>query len=371
MMRTQLRRFSLAAAAALLLTVGAACSSNESPTVANGSGDAPNGIVTQPPRPASNNNAPTLSAADLVRAVEPAVVRIQAGTSVGSGFIISTDGHIITNSHVITSAGTRVASTIDVTLSDGAVHRAAVVGNDPRADLAVLKIDVSNLVALPLANLADVIVGEDVIAIGYALDLSGGEGPAFTVTRGIVSAKNRGITETAFSILGAVQTDAAINRGNSGGPLLNLKGEVIGVNTALAPDASTGGIAAGIGFAVGSDTVRAVYEEIRETGRVERGLFGIAGFEALRPAQARELGIPNGTGGVYLGPGATVSPGGPAASAGIRTGDVISKIGDFNIRSEADLAVAMIRQQPGETVTVELYRSGQKITVEVTLGSNA
>src|SRR5690606_7872497 len=160
----------------------------------------------------------------------------------------------------------------------------------------------------------------------YALDLEGGEGPSFSVTRGIVSQKNRGIQETS-PILGSVQTDAAINRGNSGGPLLNLYGEVVGVNTALQPDASSPtGIAQGIGYAVGADTVRAVYEELKAEGRVSRGLLGVRGFEALRPARARELGVPEDKGGVYLprpeemlvANATSVEPGGPADQAGIR-----------------------------------------------------
>jgi S1-C subfamily serine protease len=201
------------------------------------------------------------------------------------------------------------------------------------------------LTALPLANLDDVAIGQD---------------------------------SEASAILGAVQTDAAINHGNSGGPLINLFGEVVGVNTALQPDTATGGIAQGIGYAVGADTVRAVYEEIRETGRVDRGLLGISGFEALRPADVGELGLPEGTRGILLsaqpistptGPVESVDPSGPAGRAGIQPGDVLVRVGEVGIDNEGDLAVAMIQTSPGETLEVELYRDGEEMSVDVTLGT--
>lgn len=309
------------------------------------------------------------SLADLIERVAPAVVRIEAqagfGGGVGSGFIVDSEGYIITNNHVI-AVGTGVARRIVVTLSDGATYEARVVGRDPRSDLAVLKVDARGLPALPLAKLDDVRVGDAVIALGYPLDLERGEGAGFTVTHGIVSQKNRAIQE--LGILGAVQTDAPINHGNSGGPLVSMKGEVVGVNTSLAADQATGGVAQGIGFAVGSDTVRAVYEEIRAKGEVRRALLGIQQFEALRPARAQELGIPTDTEGVYLDIDGVV-PGGPADQAGIGGGDVIVRIGEFRVRNESELAVAMIRYDPGDTVEVELYRGSQRMTVRVTLGS--
>jgi S1-C subfamily serine protease len=230
---------------------------------------------------------------ELVKFAEPSVVRIETDNGVGSGFVIDAGGYIMTNNHVVQGA-----RSINVTLSDGSENDAQVVGTDPKGDLALLKIDASGLQALKLADLNQVQIGQDVVAIGYALDLSMGEGPSFSVTRGIVSQKNRAISESS-GILGAVQTDAAINHGNSGGPLLDLYGEVVGINTALQPDQETGGVAQGIGYAVGSDTVKAVYEQLRANGRVNRGLLGVRGFTSLRPAEAKALGLPD-TQGVYL-----------------------------------------------------------------------
>lgn len=312
----------------------------------------------------------TMSVADLVRVAEPSIVRVQTNTGVGTGFVVSADGDIVTNFHVIESSAGRVSTNIRVTMSDGEVLAASVIGTDARGDLALLKIDKTGLKALPIGDLDEVVVGQDVVAIGYALDLKRGEGPSYSVTRGIVSAKNRGIEESS-TILGAIQTDAAINHGNSGGPLLNMEGEVIGVNTAIAPDptSTSGATAPGIGFAIGADTVKAVYQELKESGQIQRGLLGIADFTALRPAQARSLGIPETQGGVYLQSQASVAAGGPAAAGGLRTGDVVTKIGEFAIRNESDLSVAMIRHQPGDTVTVEFYRDGKKQTTSVTLGT--
>jgi S1-C subfamily serine protease len=303
-----------------------------------------------------------------VKLAEPAIVRIETNSGVGTGFVVDSDGYILTNNHVVEGANGRTASTIRVTLSDGSVVAATVVGTDPRSDLAVLKIERSGMKALPFADLETVLIGQDVVAIGYALDLEHGEGPSFTVTRGIVSQKNRVINEGAASqIYGAVQTDAAINHGNSGGPLLNMFGEVVGINTALAPDGS-GGTASGIGFAVGSDVAKAVYEEIRSEGRVNRGFLGIGNFEALRPAKASELNIPGGQGGLLVG---DVTTGSPVGAAGLQSGDVITRLGNTEVASETDLTVSLIKNSAGETVTLEFFRDGKKSSIEVTLGSPA
>ncbi len=320
------------------------------------------------PAATATRAANELGVTEIVKRAEPAVVRIETGGGVGTGFIVTSDGYIVTNNHVVEGSSGIAARTVNVTLSDGDRVAGQVIGTDPRSDLALVKIDGGPYSPLPLGKLDEVEIGESVVAIGYALDLAQGEGPSFTVTTGIVSQKNRAISESA-PILGAIQTDAAINHGNSGGPLLNMLGEVIGVNTALAPDPTTGGVAQGIGFAVGVDTVSAVWEQLRDTGRVQRGYLGITGFTALRPATARNLGIPEDTGGIYLAGADSVVAGGPVAAAGIRSGDVITKIGGAMIGTEADLAVAMIRNGPNTTVEVEVFRGSERMTFNVTLGT--
>lgn len=360
---------------ALTMLGAAACSdadpfgdNNDATTTANTS--VPASLTTEPTRGSereSRNDGDELSTAELVEMVEPSIVRISTGTGIGSGFVVGEDGYIMTNNHVIEGAfGGFGGGRITVTMSDGAQYPAEIVGTDPRADLALLKIEADDLPALEFADLDDVVIGQDVVAMGFALDLDGGEGGSFSVTRGIVSQKNRSIHENSpASILGAIQTDAAINHGNSGGPLLNLYGEVVGINTAIAPDPQTGAQAPGIGFAVGSDTAEAVYEKLRENGQVNRGLLGISQFAAVRPAVARDLGIPEDEGGVLVN---NVAVDGPVAAAGMRTGNVIVRIGDHDVKNEADLAVALIRHSAGETVDVEVYRDGEKLTLSVTLG---
>jgi S1-C subfamily serine protease len=368
-------RPAIAAILALTLFAGAACSSSppaaSSPT--DSAGGSPNSAAANPTTASTQpvNKSNELTTAALVKLAEPSVVRIETNSGIGTGFVVDADGYILTNNHVVQGANGRPATTINVTMSDGGEFTAKVIGTDPRSDLALIKIEASGLKALKLANLDDIEVGQDVVAIGYALDLQGGEGASYSVTRGIVSQKNRAIAENA-AILGSIQTDAAINHGNSGGPLLTLYGEVVGINTSLAEDDnSASGVASGIGFAVGSDVAKAVFEQLKAAGKVNRGFLGVSGFEALRPAQAKQLGLPDGTQGVVLAAANAVAGGGPAAAAGLKSGDVITKIGQFALRNEADLAVAMIKQAPGTKVTVEFYRDGNKQTVDVTLGTPA
>ncbi len=379
-------RVAAAGLAGLVLISAAACSSNTTtaPAASGGkaSASAQQQASTQPVQQTRVQTGKELSAAEVVQLAEPSIVKVSTttlqGIGVGTGFVVDPAGYIITNNHVIAGASARNGNGtgITVTTSDGAQFDAKVVGTDPRSDLALLKIDATNLKALTLGNLENVVVGQDVLAIGYALDLQGSD----TVTRGIVSAKDRSIDENQ-PVLGAIQTDAAINHGNSGGPLLDFTGTVIGVNTAIAPDATTGGIAPGIGFAVGANTVKAVYEQLRATGKVDRGYLGIRNFQALRPAKAKELGIPENVQGVYLPPAqqvttnrgtqtiSSVAAGDPADKAGIKPGDVLTKIGNTPVADESELAVALITHHAGEKVTIELYRGGKKMTVEATLGT--
>lgn len=388
-MVTPMRSFA-AGLAALAVVAGAACSSNNGAPF-TGSNASNSGATQQAPttraqatapaQPVSTQTGGQLTVPQVAQRAEPSIVRVETiiggGTGVGTGFVVDSGGYIITNNHVVDGAqGRNGSSGITVTTSDGSQYPAKVVGTDPRSDLALLQINASNLPALPVGSLENVVVGEDVVAIGYALDLAGSD----TVTRGIVSAKNRSIDENQ-PVLGAIQTDAAINHGNSGGPLLDLTGTVIGVNTAIAPDSTTGGVAPGIAFAVGADTVKAVFQQLKSTGKVSRGYLGIRNFQALRPAEAKQLGLPDGTQGVYLPPDqqttrsrgtqsiSSVVPGDPADKAGIKSGDVITKIADTPVSDESELAVALIQHHAGEKVTIELYRGGKKMTVDVTLGT--
>ena len=363
----------LSGIAASVLLLSAACSGRSQDPAATAAPDestipsTSSPTATNPPASTSTQATVAFSTEELVEYASPSVVRVSLPNSVGSGVIIDGDGYIMTNNHVVESA----PFSVEVTLADGSVYPAEVLGRDPQADLALLRINAGrDLPALELAELDGVNVGQDVIAIGFALDLASGSGPP-SVTRGIVSALNRAIPSSG--ILGAVQTDAAINHGNSGGPLIDYQGRVVGINTSLAPDGTTGGLAQNIGFAVGSDTILVVYEEILELGFVDRALLGISsagnGFAAIRPAQALALGLSADTRGVYTGSGG-VSAGGPAAAAGMRNNDLIIRIGDYAIEDESDLAVAMVVYDPGDTVEVEVYREGSRLTLNVTLGAS-
>lgn len=372
-MNSVLKRRLLAATALTgVLALGSACSSIESPQQDGNDGRADPTVATFEPTTAPDTQPATTAAPTgnefatteaLAEYAGNAVVRVAIPTGVGSGFIIDSDGYIITNYHVVENG----LNNVTVTLADGARLSAQVVGVDPRADLAVLKINASGkLQALELADLDEVGVGQDVVAIGYALDLTGGSGPP-SVTRGIVSAKNRPIRTSG--ILGAVQTDTAINHGNSGGPLVNYDGKVVGVNTSLAPDqASATGIAQNIGFAVGADTIGAVYDEILEKGEVLRAFLGIGNFAAIRPAEAESLGLDRSQNGILVN---DVSAGGPASLGGMETGDVIVRVGDIDVQDESDLAVSMVVYDPNETVDVTVFRDGAETTFTVTLGAAA
>lgn len=314
---------------------------------------------------------PATNATDLVRTVRESVVRIRAGgqartgafgssqtpQGTGTGFVVD-GGLIVTNNHVVTLGTEQVAARLEVDLPDGRTLEATLVGRDRETDLAVLKVNANDLKMLRFADPASVIVGQEVFAIGYALDL----GSTPTVTKGVVSALDRTIDEqNGVSIGGAIQTDAAINPGNSGGPLINLRGEVVGVNTAGL--ASSGGTPVqGIFFAVSAQVAEPVVTAIKEKGRVERGFLGISASQINRQlAAARNLGVNEGVGVE------AVTNGSPADRAGIRVGDVITKIGDVVVKNRGDLFNALTRYRSGTSVKVEIVRNGAKSTVDVTL----
>lgn len=285
----------------------------------------------------------------------------------GSGFVIDTDGHILTNYHVIQGA-----QTIEVTLGDRSRFKAKLIGVDTRNDLALVKIDPAGrkLTTLPLGDSRNLLVGQRVLAIGNPFGFQS------TLTTGVVSSLGRTVQtgENTF-IDEAIQTDAAINRGNSGGPLLNSHGEVIGINSAIyAPTGTT----AGIGFAIPVNTARRVAEDLIKTGRVRRATLGIEG-RGLWPGLAEALHL-NVQQGILV---ERVTPGGPAAQAGIRGGthsmvaglqelrtggDVLVAWDDKPLATQTDLTLLLNRAWPGDSVNLALIRDGKKITVPVKLG---
>jgi S1-C subfamily serine protease len=287
---------------------------------------------------------------------------------VGSGFVLDTDGHIVTNYHVVEGA-----ETLKVTFADGTERQATVVGTDPSTDLAVIEVDAPSSALKPLAlgDSSSVEVGELVIAIGSPYGLEG------TATAGIVSALDRQITApNGYTISGAIQTDAAINQGSSGGPLLDARGKVIGVSAQI--ESESGGNV-GLGFAIPSSTVRAVVSQLVSGDEVEHAYLGVE--IATVPAEVAEaLGAPAQT-AVEI---TRVVSGSPAARAGLRAatetetvdgqsypsgGDLVTAVDGERVESSAELQAAISAGEPGDEVKLTIYRDGSRQTVTVTLGS--
>ncbi len=319
--------------------------------------------------------APTGTAAAVYRRASPSVVQITAvstgsgsssgpggdgsspfggggesgaGEATGTGFVIDSKGLIVTNEHVIDGAGK-----LTVTLQDGTDISATLVGKDATTDLALLKIDPGShtLPALTLSDDTGLTIGQDVYAIGSPYALQG------TLTTGVISQLHRQITSpNGFSISDAIQTDAELNPGNSGGPLLNSQGEVIGVNAQVyggsqsASGQATGGT--GLGFAIPSSTVKRIVGQLGEGGTVKHAYLGV--------------GIADGTQGAKLG---SVLADGPAGKAGLKAGDVITQVGDAKVASGDDLAAAISDLAPGQKVTVKVTRAGASKTFDVTLAT--
>ncbi len=361
-------------AATLATSVGAQTAQNE-----------PGTIAAATPRP----NAP-MSFADLSARLQPAVVNIstkqsiqvnrnpafppgfeeffrrfggrlpdsgsnepvtQRGGSLGSGFIISDDGYIVTNNHVISPA--RNGATVDeitVIMSDRKEYTARLVGRDIASDLAVLKIDAKNLPFVRFGDSTRTRVGDWVVAIGNPFGLGG------TVTAGIVSALHRGI-QGGGAYDRYIQTDAAINTGNSGGPMFDLNGNVIGINTALI--SPTGGNV-GIGFAIPAEQAAPVINALRRGERPERGYIGVS-LQPLDESVAAALGIPKDRGELIRG----VTPGGAAERAGIQQGDVIVRVAGREVTPDESLAYLVSQQPVGTRVPMELIRNGRRMTVNV------
>ncbi len=284
----------------------------------------------------------------------------QQGT--GTGMVLDTSGHILTNNHVVTLESSTTSATVSVTLPNGKTVQANVVGTDPQTDLSVIQVgsgDRGGLKPISWENPQNIVIGEEVVAIGYALDLGG----APTVTTGVVSAIDRSIPETDATISGAVQTDASINPGNSGGPLIDLGGKVVGVNTAgLVGTPSQP--AQGINFAISSQTAQPVATALMSQGHVTRGYMGVAVTDdTAQLAQANNLSVDHGAG---IG---QVTSGSPAAQAGLQPGDVITKVGDVAINNTGDLTSALTKYGPGQKVPLNFYRGNNQQTTTITLGN--
>ncbi|MGC2210436.1 MAG: Do family serine endopeptidase [Candidatus Korobacteraceae bacterium] len=270
----------------------------------------------------------------------------------GSGVIISPDGYIVTNNHVVQGA-----VDIVVTTTDRRIFHAKLVGADPLTDLAVVKIDATNLPSVPLGDSTKLRPGETVLAFGNPL------GFRFTVTRGIVSALNRPNTVSADrrSPGRFIQTDAAINPGNSGGPLVNARGEVIGINTFLVSE--TGGFS-GMGFAIPSQIVQPTVESLIKYGKVSHGFIGI-GISDVTPDEAQFFHVNNASGAVIT----QVEPDSPGAKAGLKVGDIITKVNGKSVSDAGELQVEVGESKPGATLHLEALRDGKSVDLPVTLES--
>ncbi|MEW9556029.1 S1C family serine protease [Nonomuraea sp. NPDC050783] len=314
------------------------------------------------PSPVFRNTANELTVAQVAAKVQPSVVMIQGQSGEGSGVVLSEDGLILTNNHVVVGAG-QGGGQMTVKFSDGKTAKATVVGTDPATDLAVIRAEgVSGLTKATLGNSDLLKVGDDVLAIGSPLGLDG------SVTKGIVSALDRTLTvggeqrqvppgwgqeqapaDEPTTIGGAIQTDASINPGNSGGALVNAAGELVGINTAIASQAAGGGV----GFAIPVNTAKQVSDQLISSGKVTHAFLGVS--------------VTDATGDV---PGALIreiTAGSPAEKAGLRQGDLITKINDKTVDG-GDTVVGQVRGfKPGQAVKITYMRDGQPHDATVTL----
>jgi len=335
----------------------------------------PQAAATVAPAPSASSILPVPTAAatgnipldqetvSVVRDLLPTVVTVinyaanRQPQSSGSGFVVEAQqGYIVTNNHVVEDPRTADAgASFDVVFSDDKKVSATLVGRDPLTDIAVLQVQTQGLKAAVLANSDEVPIGSLAVAIGSPL----GEFQN-TVTVGVVSAKGRRIAESQQVVLeDLIQTDAAINPGNSGGPLIwAARHQVIGINTLVASNAT------GLGFAVSSNTVRQIVDELIKSGKVVRGFIGIQ-YQQLTTRQAAQLGLPTGTTGIVV---TQVVSGSPADQVGIRPNDIITKVNDQVLDAEHPLPSVMVKFRPGNQVKLTLIRDSKEQTVDVTLG---
>ncbi|KAA5837369.1 PDZ domain-containing protein [Saccharopolyspora hirsuta] len=306
-------------------------------------------------RPArSVSTAPQGSVQQVAERVLPSVVQLQLvtarGSGEGSGIVLSSDGYILTNNHVVDGGGSR--GQITAQFQDGRSAPVRVIGTDPKSDLAVVKADITGLTPAELGRSDDLPVGAPVVAIGSPFGLSG------TVTSGIVSAKDRpvragGESGSEDTVLNALQTDAAINPGNSGGPLVDMDGNVVGINSAIYSPGNGQGQAGsvGLGFAIPIDQARRIATELKDRGSATQTTLGVL------------IGVGNQPGALVR----NVVPGGPAEQAGIRTGDLITKVDTRPILDPDSLVAAVRSHAPGDRVTITISGSGGDRTVDATL----
>ena len=296
---------------------------------------------------AASNSDGLMSPHDVYGAAKDSVAYITTGSGTGSGFVVSADGYIVTNAHVIEGAN----GSIKAKVGDGKVLDAKLVGEDASTDLALLKVSASNLKPLTLADSSTVEVGDPAYAIGNPFGLDR------TLTVGVVSALQREIdSPNGFSIDDVIQTDAAINPGNSGGPLFNAAGQVIGVNSQIeSPNANSSGQAGnvGIGFAIPADTVKNVIAQLRDTGKVSHAYLGVQ-------AQAANDGS-----GAQI---AQLTSDGPAADAGLQAGDIVTALGGKPVEDASTLTSLVDEHKPGDSVEVKIKRDGSDKTLTVKLG---
>jgi S1-C subfamily serine protease len=299
----------------------------------------------------------------ILDVARPSVVTIQTGGAnsmfggAGTGVVISNDGLILTNAHVIEGAG----GEISVRFNDGTTASAQLVGASTGDDIALIQADRGGLTAASLGSSANLLVGDPVVAIGNALNLGGDP----SVTSGIVSAKDRTISDGTISLDNLIQTDAAINPGNSGGPLVNANGEVVGINTAIIAGAQN------IGFSIAIDSVEELIDELKAGGgdlTANTAVLGVTTVDVTSPDLTQEIkdqfGITAETGAVVR----SVDPDSGAGKAGLQEGDVIVDIGGQPVTSSTEATRIVRGQEPGDEVDITIERKGERRTVTVTLG---
>ena len=326
--------------------------------------DLPSSTVKGTPESAASIISPSVVTVEVTGQASNQFGATSAQSDTGSGIIIRSEGYVLTNNHVVAAAVS--GGSVHITLSDGKTVPATIVGTDPSADLAVLKVNgVTDLKAATFASADSLKVGQAVLAVGAPLGLSN------TVTQGIVSTLHRpvrtGDSTSSQAVFDAVQTDAAINPGNSGGALVNLAGAVVGINSAIA---TTGGSSSsgsqsgniGVGFAIPSNAAVKIADQLISTGHGVHSQIGVS----VQDARGTTDGAP-GLGATITG----VTGNGPASKAGIQTGDVVTKVDDRRIPDADTLIVAIRSNDPNSTVTLTLTRDGSTRTLRVTLGTSA